>query len=229
VLGAIFVGCVHDLSALVLSVRHRGLSIGMVAADLLGRRAKSLFHAIIFFGVALAMGVFVIAIAGLFSHALYPQAILPSAGLMIVAALWAPAIGSFGGLFAYLQQAFSILVPPVAAIFLLGIFWRRGDAPGALATLLGGHALGILVFILAQTGTVTTHFTINAGIMTAVSGLIFVVVSLATLPPPREDIAETTWRPALAVPERSYPWYQDYRVLGAIVLALTTATVVTFW
>jgi len=86
VLGAIFVGCVHDLSALVLSVRHRGLSIGMVAADLLGRRAKSLFHAIIFFGVALAMGVFVIAIAGLFSHALYPQAILPSAGLMIVAA-----------------------------------------------------------------------------------------------------------------------------------------------
>ncbi len=86
VFGALLVGCVHDFSALVLSVRHRGLSIGSVAEELLGRRAKSLFHLIIFFGVALAMGVFVIHIARLFGHGLYPQAILPSGGLMIVAA-----------------------------------------------------------------------------------------------------------------------------------------------
>lgn len=86
VLGALFVGCVHDFSALVLSTRHRGLSIGAIAEDLLGRRAKSLFHLVIFFGVALAMGVFVIAIAKLFAHGAYPQAILPSAGLMVVAA-----------------------------------------------------------------------------------------------------------------------------------------------
>ncbi|GJM20275.1 MAG: carbon starvation protein A [Planctomycetota bacterium] len=87
VLGAIFVGCVHDFAALVLSARHRGLSIGAIAEDLLGRRAKRLFHAVIFFGVALAMGVFVLFIAGLFAHERYPQAILPSGGLMLVAAL----------------------------------------------------------------------------------------------------------------------------------------------
>lgn len=86
VLGALFVGCVHDFSALVISARHDGLSIGAVAEGLLGRRAKTLFHGIIFFGVALAMGVFVIAISGLFAHGAYPQAILPSAGLMVVAA-----------------------------------------------------------------------------------------------------------------------------------------------
>jgi carbon starvation protein len=86
VFGAILVGCVHDFSALILSVRHKGLSIGSIAEDLLGRRAKTLFHGIIFFGVALAMGVFVIAIAGLFGWSNYPQAILPSTGLMLVAA-----------------------------------------------------------------------------------------------------------------------------------------------
>lgn len=85
VVGALLVGCVHDFAALVLSVRHRGLSIGAVAETLLGRRAKTLFHGIIFFGVALAMGVFVIAIAGLFGWGAYPQAILPSGGLMLVA------------------------------------------------------------------------------------------------------------------------------------------------
>jgi carbon starvation protein len=86
VFGAILVGSVHDFSALVLSVRHKGMSIGAIAEDLLGRRAKMLFHGIIFFGVSLAMGVFVIAISGLLGWGAYPQAILPSAGLMIVAA-----------------------------------------------------------------------------------------------------------------------------------------------
>ncbi|MDV6235520.1 carbon starvation protein A [Leptospira ellisii] len=67
VLGSIFVGCVHDFGALVVSVRNQGKSIGQVAEDLLGHRARSLFHAIIFFLVALAMGVFVLVLAEMFS------------------------------------------------------------------------------------------------------------------------------------------------------------------
>ncbi len=67
VFGGIFIGCVHDFGALVVSVRNQGKSIGQVAQDLLGPRARSLFHAIIFFLVALAMGVFVIVLAEMFS------------------------------------------------------------------------------------------------------------------------------------------------------------------
>ncbi|TGN01298.1 carbon starvation CstA family protein [Leptospira yasudae] len=67
VFGSIFVGCVHDFGALVVSVRNQGKSIGQVAEDLLGHRARSLFHAIIFFLVALAMGVFVLVLAEMFS------------------------------------------------------------------------------------------------------------------------------------------------------------------
>lgn len=92
VCGAIFVGCMHDLSAMVLSVRNRGKSVGEVAKDVISPRARTLFHLIIFFGVALAMGVFVFVIAKLFSlelapgHPGYPQAVLPS-GLLIVVAM----------------------------------------------------------------------------------------------------------------------------------------------
>jgi carbon starvation protein len=58
-----------------------------------GRRAKTLFHLIIFFMVALAMGVFVYVIAFLFTPAArpeeaavhFPQAVLPSFGLMAIA------------------------------------------------------------------------------------------------------------------------------------------------
>jgi carbon starvation protein len=98
VLGAVFVGCVHDFSALVLSARHRGQSIGALCEDILGPQAKALFLALIFFGVSLAMGVFVYVISVLFSWGAdfdpqdlsasktsFPEVVMPSGGLMLIA------------------------------------------------------------------------------------------------------------------------------------------------
>ena len=85
VLGTLLLGAVHDFSALVLSMRARGMSIGKVAEDIIGPRAKTLFHALIFFLVALAMGVFVHVVALLFTPAFYPEAVRPTFGLMGIA------------------------------------------------------------------------------------------------------------------------------------------------
>ena len=87
VVGALLVGCVHDFSALVMSMRARGLSVGAVTEGIIGSRAKSMFHVIIFFGIGLAMGVFVSVISTLFAPDFYPQAIMPSFALMAVAAV----------------------------------------------------------------------------------------------------------------------------------------------
>ncbi|MEE2712279.1 MAG: carbon starvation protein A [Planctomycetota bacterium] len=86
VLGAVLVGCVHDFSALVVSMRARGVSIGKVAEGVIGPRAKLLFLLIIFFGIALAMGVFTIYISKLFSGK-YGTAVIPSGGIMLIAAV----------------------------------------------------------------------------------------------------------------------------------------------
>jgi carbon starvation protein len=98
VLGAVMVGCVHDFGALVVSMRARGMSIGKVTEGIIGSRAKTLFHLIIFFGIALAMGVFVYVIAVLFSiteawdpvdpmadASSFPSAVFPSAFLIVLA------------------------------------------------------------------------------------------------------------------------------------------------
>ncbi|MDP6964070.1 MAG: carbon starvation CstA family protein [Planctomycetota bacterium] len=98
VCGAIFIGCVHDFSALVLSVRHQGKSIGALCEDILGKKAKLLFLLLITFGVSLAMGVFVYIISLLFSWGAdfepqrlsasktsFPQVVMPSLGLMVIA------------------------------------------------------------------------------------------------------------------------------------------------
>ena len=85
VLGAIFVGAVQDFSALAVSIRARGMSIGKVAENLIGPRAKTLFHLLIFFLIALAMGVFVHIVATLFSPDFYPESVLPTLALMVIA------------------------------------------------------------------------------------------------------------------------------------------------
>ena len=85
VLGTLFIGAVHDFGALVVSMRHRGLSIGKVAEDLIGKRAKSIFLLIILFLICLVMGVFVRVVAGLFTVAFYPESVFPTFTLMAVA------------------------------------------------------------------------------------------------------------------------------------------------
>ena len=85
VLGTLFIGAVHDFGALVVSMRHKGLSVGKVAEDLIGRRAKSIFLVIILFLICLVMGVFVRTIAGLFTAAFYPESVFPTFFLMGVA------------------------------------------------------------------------------------------------------------------------------------------------
>lgn len=84
VLGAIFIGAVHDLGALVVSLRHGGRSIGDVARELMSPRARLLALILVFFLLALAMGSFVLAISDLLVN-YNPDAIIPSAGLMVVA------------------------------------------------------------------------------------------------------------------------------------------------
>ncbi|MFQ5822997.1 MAG: carbon starvation protein A [bacterium] len=84
-LGTIFFGGVHDFSALAISMRNRGRSIGDIAESIIGPRARLLFLLIIFFLIALAMGVFAIVIATLFSEAFNPEAVVPVFSLMLIA------------------------------------------------------------------------------------------------------------------------------------------------
>lgn len=93
VFGTLLVGAVHDFSALVLSARHKGQSVGTIARDVISPRTRLLFLLVIFFLVALAMGVFVLVIAGLFAApdaanipaTSHPEAVFPTYSLMLIA------------------------------------------------------------------------------------------------------------------------------------------------
>ena len=148
---------------------------------------------------------------------------------MVLAALVAPVIGSFEGLFHYLQTALAFLVPPVVVIFLFGLFWPRAGAGAALATLLGGHAVSALCFVATLTGWLDLHFTYIAGLIFAVSSVIFWVAGQLTAPPLPQQVDRFTYRPAIMARTEPGPWWQDYRVHAAVLLLLTLWLVVAFW
>jgi len=149
---------------------------------------------------------------------------------MVIAASWAPMIQNFEGLFSYLQQALSYVVPPVVAVFLWGMFWQRGSAQGAFWTLVLGHGLSMGIFVLTQLGWIELHFTIIAGLLTAASSFFFVAVSLLSEAPAEEKVRDTTWgsrviddKPMVVV------WYKNFNYQATALLVLTAVIVIAFW
>lgn len=69
--------------------------------------------------------------------------------LVLLGLAWIPFMGLFSDqLFLYLQSVQSYIAPPIAAVFLLGIFFKRINSQGAMAALLTGFFLGLLMFAL---------------------------------------------------------------------------------
>jgi len=67
--------------------------------------------------------------------------------LVIFAALWAPQIERFGSLWEYLQIVLSYIAPPVAATFLVGLFYKRANGNGSIAGLLTGFAIAAVMVV----------------------------------------------------------------------------------
>ncbi len=73
--GTVFMGAAHDFSALVISARHRGRSIGDVAGSVVGPRVRTLFLVIISLLIWVVLAVFAYIIATLFVST--PSSIFP--------------------------------------------------------------------------------------------------------------------------------------------------------
>ena len=120
--------------------------------------------------------------------------------------LWIPFMDNISGtLYQYLQSVQGYISPPIAAVFLLGVFWKRINAPGALASLLTGFVVGMgrLVAELNKdslSGLLYTFADINfmhfAIFLFILCVIVLVAVSFATPPPSEERVAGLTYATA---------------------------------
>ena len=150
----------------------------------------------------------------------------------VLAVLWAPQIQRFASLWQYLQAILAYAAPPIVALYVVGAFWPRANARGAVAAIVAGVGAGLALFVLvALTGMIKLHFLYVAPILFLLSAAVLVVVSLATAPDPPEKTAGLVWTPAVFHAETAAlrgvaPW-RNYRVIGAVLLAATA--VIVFW
>ena len=74
IFGSILIGAVHDFSALVISLRNRGQTVGEIAGRVISKRARVLFLLILFFALTMVIAIFGLVIAIIFK--LYPSSVL---------------------------------------------------------------------------------------------------------------------------------------------------------
>ncbi|KAL2088017.1 hypothetical protein ACEWY4_016845 [Coilia grayii] len=129
--------------------------------------------------------------------------------MVIISIAWVPVIIEMQGgqMFLYIQEVCDYLTPPVAALFLLAVLWKRCNETGAFWGGVVGFMLGLSRLILAfvyREGPCNEddtrpafikdiHFMYVAAGLFWISGLVTVVVSLCSPPPSKDQIRTTTF------------------------------------
>jgi len=159
------------------------------------------------------------------------------AGFMAVAiAVYLKNAQESGGLnlFDLFQSIIGYMAPPVSAVFVLGIFWKRATATGAFVTLTAGSALclGIGIasfnkagFLLNPEGdSILPHFLLQSFILFCILLTLMVVVSLLT-----QHSKSETELPTLRETYRNNPGLGKVGRMGWIVLALVMVSLYLFF
>ena len=157
-------------------------------------------------------------------------------GLVIISALWAPQVLHIKDtLWQYIQSILSYFVPPVATLFIIGLFWARANDFGARICLWLGTLSGIGFFLMIEIFKLwSLHFLEAAGLIFLISGLGLILGSLFTPHSLKEtsaakDIGSLVFSPSLWHQEtealKDVPFYKNYRVLS-VILMLVTALIV---
>ncbi|NXT61668.1 SC5A9 protein, partial [Chaetops frenatus] len=129
--------------------------------------------------------------------------------LVVISILWIPIIQSAnsGKLFDYIQSITSYLAPPITALFILAIFCKRINEPGAFWGLMAGLAVGLVRMVMEFVYSPPScgeedkrpamlkdlHYLYFALILCALTAIVIVLISLCTPPIPEDKLGSLTW------------------------------------
>lgn len=149
--------------------------------------------------------------------------------------LWIPLMQLISGqLYQYLQSVQAYISPPIAAVFLIGILWRRVNSRGAMAALITGFVLGMgrlvaelnkgsldgLLFLYADINFL--HFAV---VLFVICSLVLVFASFTAPAPTREKLEGLTFATTEAVTGVD----MNKRRTDLILSALVVLGVIAIW
>ncbi|MEE9396743.1 MAG: sodium:solute symporter [Methylococcales bacterium] len=127
---------------------------------------------------------------------------IATVGLVLLGLAWIPMMKHISGqIYQYLQSVQAYISPPIAAVFLFGIAWKRVNAEGAIASLITGFVLGMVRLIAELNkdgleGWLFWYADINflhfAVFLFVICTLVLAIVSLLTPQPSTDQLADMT-------------------------------------
>jgi SSS family solute:Na+ symporter len=173
---------------------------GLVAAALLAAAMQTCSAALNSTATLVAYDLFKRYRPGLGDHQLVRIGKITTVAGTILAIFASPLFGHYTTIFEGINKLISYVSPPVTAVFLLGIFWKRASGRSALITLVSGIILGVVTFYLDWNNIYRGDFMLMA-FWLLIACLAIMVLTTFMFPEPLKDEAQTlvwkSWREPL--------------------------------
>jgi len=162
--------------------------------------------------------------------------------MVIIGLLWIPVIQGGKGLYDYLQGIQAYLAPPIFVVFFLGVFWKRMNGPGCLATLLVGFGMGLFRLVVDTPVKLmgTTYeegsflwivnnifFQYYSLLITIVCILVFIGVSYASKEPDYAKIGGLTYSTLTAEDKKATR--ESWNTKDVVLSVLLVATIIAIY
>jgi len=135
------------LMVLISNVLPAGL-VGLMTAALLAALMSTISAGLNSVGTMVSMDILKRMRPGMSDKAVLRSGRFASLIVIILAISWSPWIGRFESIFDAIAIILSMLSPPVASVFIMGILSKRGNDRVALSTMIFGLVAGTIVFCL---------------------------------------------------------------------------------
>ena len=166
--------------------------------------------------------------------------------MVVVGLLWIPVIQGGKGLYDYLQGVQAYLAPPIFVVFFFGIFMKRLNAKGCIASMVVGFLMGLFRLAIDTPIKLLENFSYEKGsffwivnnvffqyyslLITIVCIVVFIAVSYASPGPSYEKISGLTFSTMTDDHRKKTraSWESKDVIASAIVIALILAAYLYF-
>jgi len=95
----------------------------------------------------------------------------------VLAIILSPIFGHYSTIIEGLNKLISYIAPPITAVFLFGVFWKKASGKAAYITLVMGALLGLVMFYLDWNGIYHGNFMMTAFYLLIICSVLIVVFS----------------------------------------------------
>ncbi len=157
--------------------------------------------------------------------------------VMLLAMAWSTQGDKFSSIFEAINKIAAAIAPPVAVVFLFGVFSKRGTAQAAFVTLIVGLILGVIAFCfdfepisgyMYLTKGWHIPFMMQAWWLFVLCAIVYFAISYITQRSSKEVLDNYTWENPLSVIKGKITGIGDVRIYAGILLLTIIALYIVF-